>query len=74
MIEKFFTLVLSALFLMGMFWILWYVAVPLLAVIVVVSAAGVLIQKLNRKTFSKKSHCRSIHADDVIDVDFKEIK
>ena len=74
MIYQLFSLVLSALFLLFMFWALWYIALPLLAVAVIVSAIGVLAKKIKRKTTAHQARHRPIHADDVIDVDFKEVK
>lgn len=74
MIYQLFSIVLSALFLMCMFWALWYIAIPLLVVAVLLSALGRL--KGHIKTQVHKHHRRHqpIHANDVIDVDFKEVK
>ncbi len=73
MIQRIFSIIVSALFLMGMFWILWYVAVPLLAVIVIVSAFGLFVQKIKQKTIRQKVQHHPIRAHDIIDVDFKEV-
>ena len=74
MIYQIFSIILSALFLMFMFLTLWYIAIPLLEVAVLVSALGAFYKKLKQK--NKKHHnChRPIQANDVIDVDFKEVK
>lgn len=74
MIYQIFSIILSALFLLFMFWALWYVAIPLLAVAVLISALGVFVQKIKKKANRNKRDHRPIHAHDVIDVDFKEVK
>ena len=74
MIYQLFSIVLSALFLMFMFWALWYIAVPLLAVAVLISAIGRFKQKIKAKVTRHHAQHRPIHANDVIDVDFKEVK
>ena len=73
MIYQAFSIFLSALFLLFMFWALWYIAIPLLAVAVLVSAIGVFMKKIEIKTKKHQTH-RPIRANDVIDVDFKEVK
>ena len=74
MIYQLFSIILSALFLLFMFWALWYIAIPLLAVAVLISAIGRLKQKIKTKTAHHHAQHRPIHANDVIDVDFKEVK
>ena len=74
MIYQLFSIVLSALFLLFMFWTLWYIAIPLLAIAVLISALGVLIQKIKKKTGRHRKNHRPIQAHDVIDVDFREVK
>ena len=74
MIYQLFSIVLSALFLMFMFLALWYIAIPLLAVAILVSAFGVFFKKIKQKTKARRARHQPIHANDVIDVDFKEIK
>ena len=57
-----------------MFWALWYIAIPLLAVMVLISALGRLKGRV-KHTFKKHHvHTQPIRANDVIDVDFKEVK
>ena len=73
MIYQLFSIILSALFLMFMFWALWYVAIPLLAVAVVLSALGKLRGKIKNKVHKKHAHSQPIRAHDVIDVEFKEV-
>lgn len=73
MIYQLFSIVLSALFLMFMFLALWYVAIPLLAVAILVSALGVFFKKIKQKTKMHRARHQPIRANDVIDVDFKEI-
>ena len=73
MIYQLFSIILSALFLMFMFWALWYVAIPLLAVAVVVSALGRLHGEIKNKVHKKHTRSQPIRAHDVIDVDFKEV-
>jgi len=74
MIYQIFSIVLSALFLMFMFLALWYVALPLLAVAVLLSALGRLKGQIKSKVHKHCTHHQPIHANDVIDVDFKEVK
>ena len=74
MIYQLFSLILSALFLLFMFWALWYVAVPLLAVAVLLMAIGRLKGHLTSKIHKHQTRRRPIHANDIIDVDFKEVK
>lgn len=74
MIYQIFSIILSALFLMFMFWALWYIALPLLAVAVLISALGRLKQKIKAKMTRPHTQHRPIRANDVIDVDFKEVK
>ena len=74
MIYQIFSIILSALFLMFMFWALWYIALPLLALAVVLSAFGRLKGHIKRKVHKHRTHHQPIHAHDVIDVDFKEVK
>ena len=74
MIYQIFSIVLSALFLMFMFWALWYIAIPLLIVAVLLSAFGAFFKKIKLKTRTHHARHRSIHAHDIIDVDFKEVK
>ena len=69
-----FSLVLSALFLMFMFLTLWYVAIPLLVVAVLLSALGRLKGRVQKHLHKRQAKRRPIHANDVIDVDFKEVK
>lgn len=72
MIYQLFSIILSALFLMFMFWALWYIAIPLLIIAVLFSALGRL--KGHIKIHKRPNHHRPIRANDVIDVDFKEVK
>ena len=74
MIYQFFSIVLSALFLLFMFWTLWYVALPLLALAVVLAALGRLKGRIKSQFHKHRVRRRPIHAHDVIDVDFKEVK
>ena len=74
MIYQIFSIILSALFLMFMFLALWYVAIPLLVLAVVISALGVFFKNIKLKTTHPATKHRPIHAHDVIDVDFKEVK
>ena len=74
MIYQLFSIILSALFLMCMFWALWYIALPLLALAVVLSALGRLKGHIKARVHRHHQHHRPIHANDVIDVDFKEVK
>jgi len=74
MIYQLFSLVLSALFLLFMFWALWYIAIPLLAVAVLISALGVFMKKVKIRTRLHRKARRPIRPNDVIDVEFKEIK
>lgn len=74
MIYQLFSIILSALFLMFMFLALWYIAIPLLVIAVILSAIGRIKGKI---IFHHKKHAqkkRPIQANDVIDVDFKEVK
>ena len=74
MIYQIFSIILSALFLLFMFWALWYVAIPLLAIAVLLSALGRLKGHIKVKINKHRTHHQPIHANDVIDVDFKEVK
>ena len=74
MIYQLFSIVLSALFLMFMFWTLWYVAIPLLVVAVLLSALGRIKGHIKSKVHTHRQRRQPIHANDVIDVDFKEVK
>lgn len=74
MIYQLFSLILSALFLMCMFLALWYIAIPLLAVAVLLSALGRLKGRIRVKVNKHRAHHRPIRANDIIDVDFKEVK
>lgn len=74
MIYQIFSIVLSALFLMFMFWALWYIAIPLLVVAVLLSALGRLKGQIKTKVRKHRVRHQPIHANDVIDVDFKEVK
>ncbi len=71
MIYQLFSIILSAFFLLFMFWALWYIAIPLLAIAVLVSAVGVFMKKIKTKAVHKRH--RPIQANDIIDVDFKEV-
>ena len=73
MIYQLFSIVLSALFLMFMFWALWYIAVPLLVVAVLLAALGRLKGQIKRQVHQRRQRHRPIKAHDVIDVDFKEV-
>lgn len=72
MIYQIFSIVLSAVFLMCMFWALWYIAIPLLAIMILMSTFNVFVKKIKR-TIRKRQTIHSIHANDIIDVDFKEV-
>ena len=74
MIYQLFSIVLSALFLMFMFLALWYVAIPLLVIAVVLGALGRLKGRVKNHVYKRCTQQRPIHANDVIDVDFKEVK
>ena len=74
MIYQLFSIILSALFLMFMFLALWYVAIPLLVIAVVLAALGRLRGRIQTHFHKRQAHRRPIHANDVIDVDFKEVK
>ena len=74
MIYQIFSIVLSALFLMFMFWALWYVAIPLLVIAIVLGALGQLKGRVQKHLHKRQAHHRPIRANDVIDVDFKEVK
>ncbi|MBO7484108.1 MAG: hypothetical protein J6T55_03200 [Alphaproteobacteria bacterium] len=74
MIYQIFSIILSALFLMFMFWALWYIAIPLLAVAVLLAALGQLKGHIKHKIHKHRTHHQPIRANDVIDVDFKEVK
>ena len=74
MIYQLFSIILSALFLMFMFWALWYIAIPLLVVAVLLSALGRIKGHIKTKIHKRRTPQHPIHANDVIDVDFKEVK
>lgn len=74
MIYQLFSIILSALFLMCMFWALWYIAIPLLVVAVVLSALGRLKGHIKTRIHKHRTRHQPIHANDIIDVDFKEVK
>ena len=74
MIYQLFSIILSALFLMFMFWTLWYVAIPLLVVAVLLSTVGRLKGHIKTQVHKRRARHQPIHAHDVIDVDFKEVK
>ena len=74
MIYQIFSIILSALFLMFMFWALWYIAIPLLAIAVLLSALGRLKGRVKNHFHKRRVQRRPIRANDVIDVDFKEVK
>ena len=74
MIYQIFSIILTALFLMFVFWALWYIAIPLLIVAIIFSAFGRLHGNIKAKIHKKHPHNQPICANDVIDVDFKEIK
>ena len=74
MIYQIFSIVLSALFLMCMFWALWYVAIPLLVIAVVFGALGRLKGRVQRHIHGRRARRQPIRANDIIDVDFKEVK
>ena len=74
MIYQIFSIILSALFLMCMFWALWYIAIPLLIIVVLLSALGHLKGHIQTHLYKHKIRRRPIKPNDVIDVDFKEIK
>ena len=74
MIYQFFYIILSALFLMFMFLSLWYVSIPLLVIAVVLAALGRLRGRIQTHFHKRQARHRPIHAHDVIDVDFKEVK
>ena len=74
MIYQLFSIILSALFLMLMFWALWYIAVPVLVVAVLLTALGRMKAHLKTKVHKHHASGRSIHANDIIDVDFKEVR
>ena len=74
MIYQIFSIVLSALFLMCMFWALWYIAIPLLVLVVLLSALGRLKGHIKNKFHKHRTRHQPIRANDVIDVDFKEVK
>jgi len=73
MIYQLFSIVLSALFLLFMFWALWYIAVPLLAIAVLLAALGRLKGRIKTRIHRHRTRHQPIHAHDVIDVDFKEV-
>ncbi|MGN0919197.1 MAG: hypothetical protein ACI4OR_00325 [Alphaproteobacteria bacterium] len=73
MIYQLFSLVLSALFLLFMFWSLWYVVIPLLAVAVLLMALWRLKTHVKAEVHKRKARRQPIKANDVIDVDFKEV-
>ena len=74
MIYQIFSIILSALFLMCVFLAVWYIAIPLLVVAIVLSAIGAFLKKVKGKAIKRQQRHRPIHAHDVIDVDFKEVK
>ena len=74
MIYQLFSIILSALFLLFMFWALWYIAIPLLAVAVLISALGVFMKKVKIRTDLHRKARRPIKPNDVIDVEFKEVR
>jgi len=74
MIYQLFSIILTALFLMFMFWALWYVAIPLLVVAVLLSALGRLKGHIKHKVHKHRTRHQPIRANDIIDVDFKEVK
>ena len=74
MIYQIFSIILSALFLLFVFWALWYIAIPLFIIAVLFSAFGVFIQKIKLKSKTSPSGRRTIKPNDVIDVDFQEVK
>ena len=74
MIYQLFSIFLSALFLMFVFLALWYVAIPLLVIAVLVSAFGRFHAHIKTKIRKHRAPYQPIHANDVIDVDFKEVK
>ena len=74
MIYQLFSIILSALFLMFMFWALWYIAIPLLIVAVLLGALGQLKGRIKTRLHKRHAHHQPIHANDVIDVDFREVK
>ena len=74
MIYQIFSIILSALFLIFMFWALWYIAIPLLIVAVLLSALGRLKGHIKTQVHKHRARRQPIHANDVIDVDFKEVK
>ena len=71
MMYQIFSIVLSAIFLLLVFGALWYVILPVLAVMLLISAIGNFWLKMKKKPHKKKA--QQIRAHDVIDVDFKEI-
>ncbi len=73
MIYQIFSIALSALFLMFMFLALWYVAIPILIIAVLLSALGRLKGKIKTRVHKHHTRHQPIHAHDVIDVDFKEV-
>lgn len=74
MIYQLFSIILSALFLMFMFWALWYIAIPLLVVAALLSALGRIKGHIKHKVHKHRTRHQPIHANDIIDVDFKEVK
>ena len=74
MIYQIFSIILSALFLMFMFLALWYVAIPLLVIAVVFGALGQLKGRIQKHIHKHRTKQRPIRPNDVIDVDFKEVK
>ena len=74
MIYQIFSIILSALFLMFMFWALWYVAIPLLVIAVLLGALGRLKGHVKTRIHKHRAHHQPIHANDVIDVEYEEIK
>ena len=74
MIYQIFSIILSALFLMFMFFTLWYVAIPLLVIAILLGALGRIKGHVKNHFHKRRMQQRPIHANDVIDVDFKEVK
>ena len=74
MIYQLFSIILSALFLLFMFWALWYIAIPLLIVAILLSSLGRLKGHIKMRVHKHRARHQPIHAHDVIDVDFKEVK
>ncbi len=73
MIYQLFSIILSALFLMFMFLTLWYVAIPILIIAVLLGALRRLKGHIRTRVRKHRTRHHPIHAHDVIDVDFKEV-